>query len=243
MYIPDPGKIIINADYSKAESWIVAHMANDQLMIDALNGPDFHVVNAANILNIDFKAVGYKERQIGKKISHASNYGVTAFTFQKAMAKDGYDFSRSKCKELLESYFITYPKVKAFQADVRSKLQGSMSLTNVFGRKITYFSHWGDALFRSAYSYIPQGTVGDMTNRGLKNIYDNIPTVEVMLQIHDAVLMQTEYKYLNQSLIDSINECMSFEISVRHHKIKIPVDIELGPNWLHMVSWEDYRSK
>lgn len=240
MFISDPGYVMINADYSKAESWVVAHMANDTDMIAALNGPDFHTENASNLLEIPIDQVGYVERQLGKKISHAANYGITPFTFQKVMTKDGHDFSKAKCQELLDSYFITYPRVKAFQAAIRDQLKSNMTLTNVFGRKMTYFEHWGDTLFRSAYSYIPQGSVGDMTNRGLKNIYDTIPELEILLQIHDAVLMQAKLLYVSQSLISRITTAMSFDIRVRQYTIRIPVDIELGYNWLDMYAWEDF---
>jgi len=240
IFICDPGYIMINADYSKAESWIVAHTANDQLMIEALNRPDFHSENAANLLEIPLEEVGYTERQLGKKISHAANYGITPFTFQKVMTKDGHDFSKAKCQELLDSYFITYPKVKAFQASVRDQLKQNMTLINIFGRKMTYFEHWGDTLFRSAYSYIPQGSVGDMTNQGMKNIYDTIPELEILLQIHDAVLMQAKIEHVSQSLINKIITMMSFDIKVRQYTIKIPVDIELGYNWLDMAGWNNY---
>ena len=243
LYVPDPGHLMINVDYSKAESWIVAHLANDQQMIDALNGPDFHVVNASNILNLPVDKITKKERQIGKKISHACNYGVTAFTFQKALAKEGYKYSKSQCQDLLDAYFIAYPKVKAFQASIRTQLSRTMSLTNIFGRKITYFAHWGDNLFRSAYSYIPQGSVGDMTNQGLKNIYDELSLpVDILLQIHDAVLMQVKYPLITQELIDTIHDLMSFEITIKQHKIKIPVDVDIGPNWYNLYPWDNYRN-
>ena len=240
MYISDPGYIMINADYSKAESWIVAHLADDDKMIAALKGADFHTANASNILGIPVEEVGYKERQLGKKISHACNYSVTAFTFQKVMRKDGHDVSKAECQKLLDDYFITYPKVKAFQAAIRDQLSKDMTLTNIFGRKMTYFDYWGDPLFRSAYAYIPQGSVGDMTNQGLLNIYNNIPSVEILLQIHDAVLMQTRIENISTTLIDDIRNQMSFDITVRQHTFKIPVDIELGYNWLDMYLWEDF---
>jgi DNA polymerase-1 len=242
MYIADPGHLLINADYSKAESWIVAYLANDENMIDALTGGgDFHKINASNILGIPIEEVGYKERQLGKRISHAANYMMTAHTFLKVMQKDGYKVTKAHCQHLLDRYFETYPRVRNLQDKVKHQMFNNMTLVNCFGRKVTFFAHKNDTLFRSACSWIPQGTVGDMTNRALVRIYHEIDTVDLLLQIHDAILMQARIELINQNLIDQIKECMAIPVRVNAHTIKIPVDVEIGPNWLNLVPWEEWK--
>lgn len=244
MFVADPGYVMINADYSKAESWIVAYLANDEKMIEALlSDGDFHKINAANVLGIKPEEVDYKKRQLGKRISHAANYMVTAHTFLKVMQKDGYKVTKAHCQELLDGYFITYPKVRAFQAKIKDKMFKDMTLVNCFGRKVTFFAHKNDALFRSACSWIPQGTVGDMTNRALVRIYNDIPEVTLLLQIHDAVLMQAKKEDLNDTLIDKIKTCMAVPVNINAHTITIPVDIEVGPNWLDMIAYDEWRAE
>ncbi len=158
------------------------------------------------------------------------------------MIQEGHEISRAECQELLDKYFETYPKVRGFQADVQNQLSIDMTLTNIFGRKMTYFEHWGDTLFRSATSYIPQGSVGDMTNMGLKNIYDTIP-VDILLQIHDAVLMQTKTHLITDERIASIVAAMSFPIKVNNYTFSIPVDVEIGSNWLDLISYDSWKEQ
>jgi len=244
MFIADPGHILINGDYSKAESWIVAYMANDEKMIAALeDGGDFHKINASNILGIPIEDVGYKERQLGKRISHACNYGTTAFTFLKVMQKEGYKTTKAECQDLLDSYFITYPRLHPAQNKIKDKIFKDMTLVNMFGRKVTFFERKNDALFRSAYSWQPQGTVGDLTNRALVRIYNEIPNVTLLLQIHDALLSQTLVENLTDDLVAQYISCMSIPIRINAHTIIIPVDIEVGYNWLNMVSYNEWKEK
>ena len=175
-------------------------------------------------------------------VSGNCNYSVTAFTFHRVMIQEGHEVTRGYCQELLDKYFECYPRVRGFQASIREQLGVNMTLTNIFGRKMTYLDHWGDTLFRSAYAYVPQGSVGDMTNQGLKNIYDTLD-VEILLQIHDAVLMQKETHLITDELVASIQEAMSFDINVNHHTFKIPVDIEVGPNWLDLVEYTEWKEQ
>lgn len=243
MFVADPGHILINGDYSKAESWIVAYMANDEKMIAALeDGGDFHKINASNILGIPIEEVGYNERQLGKRISHACNYGTTAFTFRKVMQKEGHKITKAECQDLLDGYFVAYPKIRQLQNKIKDKLFKDMTLVNMFGRKVTFFAHKNDTLFRSAFSWQPQGTVGDLTNRALIKIYNEMPDVTLLLQIHDALLSQVREELLTDELIARYVDCMSVPVRVNAHTIVIPVDIEVGYNWYDMVGYEEWKA-
>lgn len=241
-FVPDTGKVLIQADYSKAESWVVAALADDEKMLAALYGEDFHSENASNLLGKTVTKADYSDRQLGKRVSHGANYGMTDFLLQKVLLKDGYSFSKLETQQLLDDYFICYPKVKQnFHEWVKSQLKNGRTLENFFGRKCTFYQHWGTDLFNAAFAWIPQGTVGDMTNRGLINVYQNIPEVDLMLQVHDSLVMQTDFKYLTQSLIDRIEECMVLEMTIKNTTFKIPIDVEVGPNWYDLTDWSKIK--
>lgn len=242
-YEPDPGHLLLQADYSKAESWIVAALAEDEKMLAALFGEDFHSTNASNILGKIVTKANYSDRQLGKRIGHGASYGMTAFLLQKVLLKDGYSFSQAETQALLDMFFMNYPKVQTnFHAWIRQQLSTNMTLENPFGRKITFWQHWGTKLFNAAYAWIPQGTVGDMTNKALINISNNIPEVDLRLQVHDSLVMQIKPEDLNQQLINRITEQMVMPITIKNTTVNIPIDIELGPNWHDLQDWAKVKN-
>jgi DNA polymerase-1 len=244
-FVADDGYVFVQPDYAKAESWIVAYLADDDKMLEALQSADFHSTNASKILGKPVDKSMYTDRQLGKKISHAANYRVTPFTMVKALAKDGYIFTKTECQEMLDAYFRAYPRVKAFQENTIDELRKKdFTLTSPWGRKITFFKHWGTDLFNAACAFKPQSTVGDMTNRGLINLY-NAKDIDgmLLLQVHDSIPLQVKKEHLTQELVDKIKSYMSVEITVRGTTFTIPVDIECGPNWYELEDWDKYKKQ
>ena len=247
-FVPDPGKIMINVDYGKVESWIVAKLARDEKMLAALAGPDFHSTNAENILGKPVTKENYKDRQLGKKISHAANYGMSAFLLQKVLLRDGYAFSKKQCQAFLDMYFNTYPNLKhIYHPWVLEQLKRDMTITNAFGRKITFWDFWNDRLLNKAFAFYPQSTAGDMTNKGLVNIYKNAPVegfrdLEIMIQVHDSIIMQIDEDRLSDDLINFIKRQMAVPISIRGCKLfTIDVDVGVGYNWLELIDYKKFK--
>jgi len=176
------------------------------------------------------------------QISMNSNYGMTAFLLQSVLLRDGYNYSISQCQEFIESYFMTYPKIRSnYHQWVQDELRRDRTLTNAFGRKITFWEPWGNSLFNAAYAWIPQGTVGDMTNKALINIYETIPEVALKIQVHDSIVMTTDQDNLNQDLIDKITSCMVMPLTIKGITINIPIDIEVGYNWYNLTDWNKFK--
>jgi DNA polymerase I-like protein with 3'-5' exonuclease and polymerase domains/uracil-DNA glycosylase len=237
-FIADDGYILLAPDYAKAESWIVAYLAGDTNMLEALRGEDFHSTNASAILGRKVTKADYIERQLGKKISHAANYRTTAFTLEKELAKEGFIFSKRECQNMLTDYFRNYPKVKIYQEKIIRELSANnKTIKSPFGRVITYYKFWGNDLFNAACAFKPQSCVGDMTNEALINIYYNIkPEVrlDILLQVHDQLVMQVHKDDLTWDLIKKIEKEMSIEITIGLDTFTIPVDMSIGHNWYEL---------
>jgi DNA polymerase I-like protein with 3'-5' exonuclease and polymerase domains/uracil-DNA glycosylase len=250
-FVPDPVEendpdenLFINADYSKAESWIVAALAMDDKMMEILQGPDFHSANATNILGHKVTKENYKDYQLGKRVSHGANYRMTAYLLQKVLLKEGYTFSLSDTKELMELYHSCYPNIrKVFHAFIEREVRARRPLVNFFGRKVNFTTAINDTVLNSATAWIPQGTVGDMTNQGLINVYQTIPEVRLKLQVHDSIVMQALRSYIKQQLIDRIINAMQYEFNINGYKFTIPVDVEIGPNWKELDDWDKVKHK
>lgn len=245
-FTADEGYLFIQPDYAKAESWIVAYLADDEKMLTALRSADFHSTNASEILGKPVTKENYSDRQLGKKISHAANYRVTPFTMVKSLAKEGYIFSKTECQGMLDSYFRAYPRVKTFQENIIDELRkNDMTLKSPWGRKMTFFKHWGNDLFNAACAFKPQSTVGDMTNRALINLYHGLDDIDgaILLQVHDSIPMQIRKEQVNDSLVERIKNLMSVPITIRGETFTIPIDIEVGDNWYELEDWDKYKRK
>jgi DNA polymerase-1 len=234
----DDEQVLINADYSKAESWIVAALAEDYQMLEMLQGPDFHSANASQILGKHVDKSMYSDYQLGKRVSHGANYRMTAFLLQKVLLKDGYSYTKTESGELMEAYHAAYPNIRnVFHRRVEQQLNRNRTLVNTFGRKVTFDDPWGTELLNAATAWEPQGTVGDMTNTGLINIYQRIPEVQLKVQVHDSVVLQAYRRDITPSLRTRILDCMRQELTINKITFTIPVDIEIGENWKDLQDW------
>jgi len=228
IFIPDSGKLFINGDLSQAEARVVAYLAGENRLIGVFsNGGDIHRRNAATIFKKPEEKVSVTERTLAKRIVHASNYGMGPRRFSKTCG-----IPEKEAKRLLNLYFATYPKIKLWHLKIKATLKKTRTLTTPLGRRRTFFNEWSDSLAKEAYAYIPQSTVADILNIGLRRIYDvyNNTDTEVLLQIHDAVIVQTPAARVDQTARE-IKRMLSVPIRINGSTLTIPVDISVGTNW------------
>jgi len=105
-------------------------------------------------------------------------------------------------------------------------------LATPLGRKRTFFNRWNESLVKEALAYIPQSTVADILNMGLRRLYDKFkdgPT-QILLQIHDAVLCQTPLDDM-QDTCRVLKETLTIPIMIGYKELVIPVDISVGESW------------
>ncbi len=243
MFVADEGKVFIYRDFSQAEARVVAALSCDEYLISIFNDPtkDIHTLTAAAIFNKKPEDVTPEERQIGKKVRHAVNYGMDAGRFVEVVNKEseatGIKINFALAKKVIDGFFMLHPNHKTrFWGDVERQLRSTMTLRNPLGRKRVFYDRWSDAMLREAYSWIPQSTVGDLNNQAVINIYNDIELgmpetgAEVMLAVHDSILVQC-----NIDAVDVVNskmaECMNIPFEVNGYTIVIPTDSKVGYNW------------
>ena len=109
-FIPEAGCEFFSADYSQIELRIMAHLSGDPHMIEAFReGHDIHAATAAKIYKKPLEEVTREERSKAKTANFGIIYGITVFGLAERM-----NVSRAEAKELIDGYFITYPKVKEY---------------------------------------------------------------------------------------------------------------------------------
>lgn len=238
IFVPDPGRILVQADLSQAEARVVAALAQDDRLLGVFeSGGDIHRINASNIFNKPVDQVTDKERQLAKRVVHASNYDMG---WRKLSIVTGIPAADAKI--LLETYHNTYLGIRAWHRAVQEELARTRTLWNPFGRRYVFLDRWGPELFRAAYAAVPQGTVADLLNQALLKFYraasmdPRLSTVEILTQVHDSIVFQvSEDQFLYACQV--LKRFMEMEFKVPSplggvpKKIRIPADFEAGYNW------------
>ena len=242
---PDKGYLLVSLDLSQAENRVVAYSANEQNMIRAFEqGMDIHRHTASLIYSVHIDEVNPEQRQGGKTANHALNYDMTARRYAVE-----YQVSLSEATYIVERYHQIYPGIRNWHRQIKEELQKSFSLTNMFGRTIEFIGPTSGAgayeTFKMAYSFRPQSTVADITNRwGIVEFYkDRHSAYEpgiLLNNIHDQILFEWPINLISElpRAIDSLKASMERPLQGTCKEFSIPVNINLGMNLKDCVEIE-----
>ncbi len=244
--IADDDCLMYNIDLSQAENRVVAYISPEPNMISAFeNKIDLHKQTAGLIFSKPWEEVSdeegsstigggnFSERFWGKKANHGLNYDLGYKTFAFL-----YEISESDAKFIVERYHKAYPGVRQYHAWIRHQLSKNRTIENLFGRKRLFLDRWGDELFKSSYSYIPQSTVAEIINRrGLIYVYYNqqlFKPVDLLLQVHDNIIFQMNYKKFSweeqAKCLILIKNSLEEKLTWRGAEFSIPISLEVGMN-------------
>jgi uracil-DNA glycosylase family 4 len=242
MYRVRPGLKLVSADYVQAEAVAVAYIINDFRLKDLFKkrfeAPacekekyDVHKLTASLMFGVPVDQVTPDQRRIGKTLRHATNYsagpGVLASRLGCGLAQG---------KQLLQIYYNMCPQLKIWHSNIQEKLRADRTLTNLLGRKHVFQGRWGDELFRSAYSFIPQSTIGDLLNLSLVSLYrDYGDRISIWIQLHDAIYVCVK----EEDVVDTckiMRKVMVRPIQVNNETMHIDVDFQVGDSWGEMKS-------
>lgn len=238
-YTIPKGKILIRADYVQAEAVVVAYLIGDQKLIkmfqDTYGMPrserkgkrlDVHYMTAAMMYQKDIHEITKEERQKGKTIRHGKNYsmGIGAVAIRL-----GVKFAIAK--KLMQMFDDGCPQLKQWHKSIQQTLNHQKYLTNLLGRTHHFLSRWGDELFRSAYSFIPQSTIGDLLNKALNKMYYDY-NLDIYLQLHDAVYVLADDNEEDIKRVrDIMYNCMKIPLECNDKTFYVDADFAYGYSW------------
>lgn len=176
-------------------------------------------------------------RQCGKKSNHGLNYGERYKGF--ALINE---IEEREAKVICELYNTqAYPGIPLWHSSIKDQLRKNRTLVSLLGRKIEFMDEWGDDLFRAAYSFDPQSTVGDMVNDALikleKDQTSYMLKADILTQTHDSATVQyPDDDFLNMAkfAIKFGLDYMSPEMSTKGRTFTIGTDLKVGFDWGHM---------
>lgn len=244
--VPRRDRIFLFVDQIQAEEWPVSALANNiNALKDLANGVDRHRKLASAVFNVPLDQVTDEQRYLGKKIRHARNYGMKGQMMSDSLAKEGYFMPTSTCQFLLDLVGKIDPNVsEVFHKYVEQELYDKRILRNPLGRECIFFGlRAGDGsgnskIFREAYSWIPQSTVGDNTGfavyeLGRDDVYSDSYSTNrgyIVQEGHDSIVKEVHDHV--PTIWDNVGGMLrAFDRELEFHNgicLKIPIEGKIG---------------
>ena len=232
-FIAKEGYTLVDADYSQIELRVLAHMADDKIMIDAFNsGRDIHTSTAAEVFSLPEDMITPTLRSRAKAVNFGIVYGIGAFS----LAKD-IGVSRKEAGEYIENYLKTFRGVDKFMTTTieNAKLDGFV--TTVFGRRrylpeLNSSNHmlkaFGERVARNAPV---QGTAADIIKIAMINVFNRLLEekldAKLILQVHDELIIEAK-----DEIADKVCAILKEEMeSAVVMKVKLTADVSSGKSW------------
>ena len=241
LFIPDPGKTFFYNDLKSAESFVVAHITGDPLMLQIHQpGQKPHEITASMLFDIPVEDIGKDsiERALGKMTRHACNYSMGWKRFMDNVnaksLETGVYIDAKMAKHLVSKYRQIHPYLESWWRSIEQQLYATRTLHTLLGRPRKFFNRIS-AVLPEAIAYVPQSTVGDLVNIALLRIYKDEELrdygLEMLLQVHDAIGGQVDDKWVLPAM-RRYQELSAIPLqNPNGEEFVIPLDISVGTSW------------
>ena len=196
MFVPRPGWVLVDADYSQIELRVLAHIADDRAMQEAFrSGEDFHRLTASRVFHMPPEDVTPLMRRQAKAVNFGIVYGISEFS----LAQD-IGVSRREAKEYIERYLTQYPGVRDYMKKIVETARTQGYVSTLFGRRrmipeirSTNFNIRSGAE-RIALNTPVQGTAADIMKLAMVRVFRALETnglrARLLLQVHDELIVE-----------------------------------------------------
>lgn len=233
VFHPAKGNLFVDSDYSQIELRVLAHVADDEKLIEAFqNGQDIHRTTASHVFGVPFDEVTDLQRRNAKAVNFGIVYGISAFGLSQDL-----NISRKEAQEFIDKYFETYPKIKAFLDSTVEQAKKDGYIKTLFNR-IRPIPELSSSNFmqrqfgeRVAMNSPIQGTAADIIKIAMIRVHDRLIRdklkSKLILQVHDELLIETLEEEKEQ-VIALLEEEMKNAVKL---KVSMEVGTETGYDW------------
>ena len=234
-FVPrDDQHVLMAADYSQIELRIIAALSKDEGMLAAfLNNEDIHQATAAKVFNVPLEEVTRTQRGNAKTVNFGIIYGVSAFGLSQQT-----DLNRTEAKELIDTYYATYPKLRNYIHEQVDFARDNGYVTTVLGRR-RYLKDINSqnavvrgAAERNAVNAPIQGSAADIIKLAMIAIQSKLESenwkAKMLLQVHDELVFDVpkeEVEALQKMVKNEMENAFSLDVP-------LVVDMGIGTNWL-----------
>lgn len=230
----DENYTLVSADYSQIELRIIAALSGDPEMVKSFqNGEDIHASTAAKVFNVSLEEVTREQRSHAKTVNFGIVYGVSAFGLSNQTS-----LSRSESKDLIDAYYLTYPRLKAYIQEQIEYARQHGYVQTILGRR-RYLKDINSqnavvrgAAERNAVNAPIQGSAADIIKIAMINIHKRLNEEnwksKMLLQVHDELVFD-----VHNSELEKIQPMIKQEME-NAFKLDVPLIVDLGKghNWL-----------
>ena len=233
VFVPAPGCVFIDADYSQIELRVLAHMSGDEGLINAFyEGEDIHRATAAKVFNIPIEEVTAEQRRNAKAVNFGIVYGISAYGLSQDL-----NIPVKEAKAYIDQYFATYPKVQVFIKNIVESTRRSGYSYTIFNRRRPVPEiNASNAIQRSfgeriAMNSPVQGSAADIMKIAMNAVHKELETrglkASIVLQVHDELLIEAPV-----SEADEVSAILKEKMEGAC-KLAVPllVDIQKGSSW------------
>ncbi len=231
-FIADEGFKVMAADYSQIELRIMAHLSQDENLLDSFaKNQDVHSRTASQVFEVEIDEVSSDQRRAAKAINFGLMYGMSAFGLAKQLG-----VTRKEAADYMNRYFEQYPKVAEFMKTIKEEAKENAYVDTLFGRRL-YFPEIKNrngriraGAERAAINAPMQGTAADIIKKAMLSVYAKIKDnsdIRMIMQVHDELVFEVREEKLEEltALVKDLMENAA--------KLDIPlkVDTGVGENW------------
>ena len=225
--------LLIDADYSQIELRLLAHISDDQALIDAfLSGEDIHTMTASKVFGVPPEEVSSDLRKKAKAVNFGIMYGIGDYSLSEDLG-----ISRAQAKEYIESYFEKFPQVRAYLDRVQNEAKRDGYVSTFFGRRRYIpeiassnknLQHFGE---RIAMNSPIQGTAADIIKIAMIRVFDRLKErkldAELIMQVHDELLIEA-HRDCAEEVRSILVSCMEEAVVL---SVPLSVDAHIGKTW------------
>lgn len=222
---------LLGADYSQIELRVLAHLSQDQGLIESFNrGIDIHRATASRVMGIPEKEVDSSQRSRAKAVNFGVIYGMSSFGLSEEL-----NITRKEAQKYINDYFENHPAVKRYMDEKVQQAREKGYVSTILGRR-RYINEISASNFnvrnlgeRLAMNTPIQGSAADIIKLAMIKVYHALEgySSRLILQVHDELILQVkpdEMEQVTDILRRSMEEAMSLSVN-------LTVDIHSGENW------------
>ncbi len=234
VFIPKEGYAFVDADYSQIELRVLAHMSEDENLIAAYShAQDIHRITASQVFHTPLEEVTPLQRRNAKAVNFGIVYGISSFGLSQDLS-----ISRKEAESYIQSYFATFPGIKAFLDRTVSDAKETGCAVTLFGRRrqVPELSS-GNFMQRQFGERIAmnspiQGTAADIIKIAMIRVYRRLKAeglcTRLILQVHDELLVEAPIAEIEQ-----VKHILSEEMrGAASLAVELEIDLQVGSNWL-----------
>ena len=233
VFIPDDGYTFVDADYSQIELRVLAHMADDETLINAFKeGQDIHRLTASQVFNVDFDKVTSKQRSDAKAVNFGIIYGMGAFSLAKDLG-----ITKKMAEDYIKGYFAKYPNIKKYMDKTVEDAAVNGYVSTIYGRRRPVpeinSGNFNRRAFgeRVAMNMPIQGSAADIIKIAMINVHRKIKEMNLksrlILQVHDELLIEAP-----ENEVETVKEMLKNEMeNAAGLNVPMDVDVHSGKSW------------